>query len=146
MTPPSYFLRSIPQFHTDPLNSTHRFHTRTTPFQHTKSLSSTTKTPQFNTPLSYFLSEGCVELRGFWCETKGVLNWGVFNVELTGCVELSGFWCGTEGCVELRGLLNWGIFGVELRDFGGWKGVARLCGTNVLNWGGCGTKGDPFLR
>ena len=36
-------------------------------------------------------------------------------------VELRDFWCGTEG------------FGVELRDFGGWKGVALLCGTDVLN-------------
>ena len=57
---------STPQFHTDPPSSTNRFHTRTTPFQHpkslsstpktpllnTKSLSSTPKTPQFNTPLS----------------------------------------------------------------------------------------------
>ena len=43
------FGTSTPQFHTDPLSSTHRFHTRTTPFQLPKSLSSTPKSPQFNT-------------------------------------------------------------------------------------------------
>ena len=118
-------IRSTPQFHTDPLGSTHWFHTRTTPFQHPKLLSSiqktsllntkipqlnnknpsippplsstpktpqitpkipqfntliiskpktpqfhtplspTPKTPQFNTSLSYFFSEGRVELRSF---------------------------------------------------------------------------------
>ena len=42
-------------------------------------------------------------------------------------------------------VLNWGVFGVELRDFGGWKGVALLCGIDVLNWGGCETEGDPSL-
>ena len=52
VTPLSYFLRSTPQFHTDPLSSTHRFNTRTTPFQHPKFLSSTPKTPQFHLPLS----------------------------------------------------------------------------------------------
>ena len=40
---------STPQFHTDPLSSTHQLHTRTTPFQPEKSLSSTPKTRQFNT-------------------------------------------------------------------------------------------------
>ena len=57
-------------------------------------------------------------------ELRDVLNWGIFNV------ELRGFWYGTEGSV-----LNWGVFGVELRDFGGGKGMAFLCGTDVLNWG-----------
>ena len=34
---------------------------------------------------------------------------------------------------------------MELRDFGGWKGVALLCWTGVLNWGGGdGTEGDPL--
>ena len=53
------------------------------------------------------------------CETKGfpVWNWGV---------------CWTEGF----SVLSRGVFGVELRDFGGWKGVALLCGIDVLNWGG----------
>ena len=40
---------SIPPFQTDLLSSTHRFHTRTTPFKHPKSLSSTPKPPQFHT-------------------------------------------------------------------------------------------------
>ena len=83
---------STPQFYTDPLSSTNRFHTRTTPFQHPKSvsstpkaLSSTPKTPQFH-PLLL------------------VWNWGVFVAELRDfgaekewpfCEELRG--CGTEG-------------------------------------------------
>ena len=59
--------------------------------------------------------------------------------------------CGTEEVlvlnrgffgVELRGVLNWGVFDVELWGFGGWKGVALLCGTDELNWAGCGTEGD----
>ena len=119
------------------ISSTQKGHSFSAP----KSLSSTPKTPQFNTTPSVphkkarykrqkrlykaFLcgTEG-VELRGFRCGTEGggtegflVWNWGV-------CVELRGFWCGTEG-------------------FWGWKGVALLCGTDVLNWGGCGTEGDP---
>ena len=48
------------------------------------SLSSTLKTPQFNTPLRQKIAEGCVELRGFWCGTEAY-------------VEQRGFWCGTEG-------------------------------------------------
>ena len=52
---PTYFsycrkITSTPQFHTDPFSSTHQFHTRTTPFQPPKSLSSTLKIPKFNTP------------------------------------------------------------------------------------------------
>ena len=74
--------------------------------------------PQFQTKIPQFLSESCVELRGFWCGTEGflVLNWGIFGV------ELRGFWCGTERfwglkrscpfvwifCVELRVVWNWG--------------------------------------
>ena len=67
----------------------------------------------------------CLELRGFLCGTEGFLmwNWGGWNWGVFG-VELRGFWCGTE-------------------EFWGWKGVALLCGIDVLNWGGCGTEGDP---
>ena len=63
-------ISSIPQFHKDPLSSTHRLLTRTTPLQHQnplvlnqnpsfpqppsvqhpKFISSTPKTPQFHTP------------------------------------------------------------------------------------------------
>ena len=46
--------QSTPQFNTEPLSSTHRFSTRTTPFQHPKSLNSTPKTPQFNTKIPQF--------------------------------------------------------------------------------------------
>ena len=41
-------------FSVKPLSSTHRFHARTTPFQHPKSLSSTPKTPQFNIKIPQF--------------------------------------------------------------------------------------------
>ena len=91
---------STTQFHTDPLSSTRRFHTRTTPFQHPKSLSSTPKSPQFHTK-NFFVwgvswTEGCVELedfglelRGFWCWTEGF-----WVLKRCGpCVKLM---CGTE--------------------------------------------------
>ena len=69
-------LRSTLKFHTDPLSSTYRFHTRTKPFQnpsvqHQNPLSSTQKTPK---------NDGC-ELKGFWRGTD-VLNQGGFGVEL----------------------------------------------------------------
>ena len=35
---------------------------------------------------------------------------------------------------------------VKLRDFRGWKIVALLCSTDVLNWRGCGTEEDPSLE
>ena len=41
-----------------------------------------------------------------------------------------GFRCGTEA------VLNLGVFVDELRRFGRSEGVALLCGTDVLNWGG----------
>ena len=67
--------------------------------------------------------------QGQGCGTEGFLvwNWGV---------------CWTDGF----SVLNRGVFGVELMDFKGWKGVALLCGTEVLNWGGCGTEGNPWSR
>ena len=78
------FKKSTPKFHTDPLSSTHQFHTRTTPFQAQKSPSFTSKTPQFNTPTPSVQhiphtknpsvphrkplssTPKCVELRGVW--------------------------------------------------------------------------------
>ena len=51
----------------------------------------------------------------------------------------------TEGCVELRSVWNWGLFGVELKDLGDWKGVALLCGTDVLNWGAVELRAILFL-
>ena len=63
---------STPQFHKDPISSTHQFNTRTTPFQHRKSLSSTPKsldstpkTPQFNTPRSSTSELAYIE---FFCQ------------------------------------------------------------------------------
>ena len=116
-----------------PLSSTHQFHTRTTPSQPPKSLSSTLKSPQFHTKKSYCKAR---LFRAFWCWTQGffVLNWG-------GCVELRVFWNGTEG-----GVLNWGVFGVELRDFGAEKEwpfcLELMCWTEgVSNWGGPTIKG-----
>ena len=53
------------------------------------------------------------------------LTWGVFGVELRGV-------CGTEG-----GVWNWGDV---------WKGVALLCGTDVLNWGGWNWGGPSSSR
>ena len=82
--------------------------------------------PQFHTKIPQFLSERCVELRGFWCGTERGWNLGVFGIEPRGFgLELRGFRCGTGG-------------------FGGWKGVALLCRTDLLNWGGCGTEADSL--
>ena len=53
------FRLSTPQFHTDPLSSTHKFNRRNTSFQNPKSLSSTRKIPQFNTPLSLYRAIFC---------------------------------------------------------------------------------------
>ena len=112
---------STTQFHTDPLSSTRRFHTRTTPFQHPKSLSSTPKSPQFHTKNFFVWGVS-------WTEGFSVRNWGCvelreFGVELR-CVELKGFWCGTEGA-ELKGW-NWGVL--------------------VWSWGVCGTEGFLGLK
>ena len=108
---------SIPQFHTDPLISTNRFHTRTTPFQHLKSLSSTPKTPLFHTknpsvphqkPLSW--THPSVPHQKLLSSTPKTLrfntkiepeNFSVFGVELRVC------W--TEGFL----MLNWGISGAN---------------------------------
>ena len=101
-----------PQFHTDPLSSTHQFHTRTTPYRHPKPLSSSHASVPHRKPLSsthfFFVSFLGGEPEGW--------NWGAFGV------ELRGFWCGTGGL--------WG-----------WKGVVLLCWTDVLNWRGVELRG-----
>ena len=79
-----------------PLSLTHKFNTRSTPFQHQKFLSSTHPSVNHH--------KRCVELRGFGVELSGVLNLGVFGV------ELRDFLCLTEGIL----VLNWEIFYVEL--------------------------------
>ena len=50
-------------------------------------------------------------------------------------------------------VLKWRFLCVELtlflcltKDFGGWKGVARLCWTDVLNWRVCWTKVSSDLK
>ena len=73
--------KSIPQFHTDPLSSTHRAHTRTTPFQHPKSLTSTPKTPHFNTKIPQ-LHTKTPQFHTCLSSTPKTLNWGLFGVEL----------------------------------------------------------------
>ena len=80
-----------------PLSSTHRFHTRTTPFQHPKSLSSTPKTPQFNTKTAS-VQHRYIEL--FFL--RGVWNWGVCGTEGLRGLKRSGpfVW---NWCIELRG-------------------------------------------
>ena len=130
-----------PQFRTDSLSWTHRFHTRTTPFHHPKSLSSSPINSKFHTNYDIYVCEWLniqgslgkwaifsVELRGFRCGTEGfsVWNWA------GGGGKLRGFGCGTGRFL----VWNWGVFGVELRHFGGWKGVVLLYGTDVLKWEG----------
>ena len=100
-----------------PLSSTHRFETRTTPFQHPKSLSSTpksphfhTKTPQFNTKtpsVQHQKSLSSIPLSSTPKITQ--FNTPLFNTFLMLNREVFG--------VELWGVLNWGVFDVELRGF-----------------------------
>ena len=95
------------------------------PFQPLKPLSSTPKTPQFNTSLS-----STPKTEKFWCGTEWVLvlNWGGLGV------ELKGFRCWTEGFL----VLNRGILGAEK--------VWSLCWTYVLKWGGlCETEGYSYV-
>ena len=95
----------------------------------------------------------------FGVDLKGVLNWGIFGVELKGFgVELKGLWnwrvlvwnWGVFG-VELKGVWNWGVYGTEgggtegflVWNWGilGAEKVWSLFETDVLNWGGlCGTE------
>ena len=110
------FKWSTPQFHTDPLSSTHRFHPRTTPFQNRKSFSST---PKKAIELVWNWGVFSVEVRGMW-------NWGVFGVKLRG-LELRGFWCGTEGFL----VLNWRFLRAEKE----WLFCVELM---------CWTEGVPF--
>ena len=132
--------KSTPQFHTDPLGSTHRFHTRTIPFQRSKSLSSTPKTSQFNTKIPQFHTKNpSVPHRKSFSAThpsvphrlyravfclRGVLNWEVWWTEgflLWNWGVLMWNW-GEGGETEEFmmwnwGRWNWGFFGVELRGF-----------------------------
>ena len=124
---------STPQFHTDLLSSIHQFNTRTTPFQHQKSLRSTPKplisTPkitQFNTSLSFTQKL-----------LRSTPKTPQFNTTLSStpktprshtppCVreKLKGFSCGTEGFL----MLNWGILGAEKE----WSVCVELRGTHFL--------------
>ena len=124
-------------------------HKMATPFQPPKSLGTTSKTSQFNTPLSstpkvpqfntYSLYDIELFLSVSLCWTEGFLVWncGMYGIE--------GSRCGTEVFLvlnwgifglDLRDVLNWGVFDVVPKDFGAWKGVALLC------W----TEGNPFLE
>ena len=86
------YLKRVPLSSTPPQLNTSVPHKRAIPFQPRKSLSSTLKPLRQRKALYkrvlQFFSEGCVELRGFWCETEGV--------------ELRSFRCGTEGVLVLN--------------------------------------------
>ena len=113
--------KSYPQFHTDPLSSTHRFPTRTAQF-HTRNPSVPHQKPLSSTHWTYG-----VELRGVWywevfgVELRGVLNWGLFGI------EPRGFRCGTEGFL----VWNWGVCWAE--------------GFSVWNWGISGAEKVWFM-
>ena len=107
---------------------------------HQKSLSSTPKTPQFNTENLWVLHQkpissthSSVPHQKLLSSTPKPLSstpktpqfhTKIFRSLVFNCVEMKNFWCWTEECVELRGLC------VELRYFACWKGVVP-----VLNWG-----------
>ena len=135
---------STHQFHTDPLSSTNRFHTRTTPFQQKplsstpkslsstqKPLSSTPKTTQFHTkdhsvPHNPLFHTKNPSVQHTLKQKVFVWNWGVL-----------GFRCWTEGFL----VWNWGVCWTE-----GFLGL-KWSGPFVWNWcfelRGCGTEGDP---
>ena len=101
-----------PQFNT---SVPHRW---ATPFQPPKSLSSTPKTPQFNTtpsvphqkPLSsthspqfHTKNPSVPHKKALYKRTEGFFDVELRgSVELRGCVELMGFTCGTEGFWGLK--------------------------------------------
>ena len=127
--------------------------TRTTPFEHPKSLSLTPKTPQFNTKnlsvqhqkllsstpkTPHFNTKNpSVRPSVFWCGTEGggsegfvVWIWGLCGTEgflvlnrEVFGVDLRGFWCGTQG---FQGLKRSGSFV--------WNCCVEPRG--VWNWGG----------
>ena len=151
---------STHQFHTDLLSSTHRFHKRTTPFQHPKSLSSTPKNPSVSPFPQFHTKNSSVQHQNPLSSTPKIFQFHTpqFNTKTPSVLHQKSF-SSTHSSVQhsfcLRGVLNWEVFSVEprvwnsgvfrvgLRDFGAWKGVAVLCETDELNWGGCGTEGDP---
>ena len=100
----SFLQTSTLQFHTDPLCSAHLFNTRTTPFQHTKSLRSTPTTPQFNTKIPHLLTKNpsVQHTAHFHTENPSDSDAPQFNIKNPSVpliksyflsVELSSFWC-----------------------------------------------------
>ena len=100
----SFLRTTTSQFHTDPINSTHLFNTRTTPCQHPKSLSSTPTTPQFNTKIPHFHTKNPSVQHTAHFHTKNPSNPHIpqFNTENPSApliksyflsVELRDFWC-----------------------------------------------------
>ena len=85
---------------------TPQFNTRTTPFQHPKSISSTPKLLQFNSPFNSIHSSVFGEAF-FGVELRGALNGRDFGVEIiVSGVELRG----TLNKKPLIELLRWAIF------------------------------------
>ena len=145
---------STPQFHTDPLSSKHRFLTSTTPFQHPKSLSSTSKSsthpsvPQ-QKPLSSTPLSSTSESPQFNTKTPSFPHQKLLSSthpSIPHQKPLSSTPFLSKWCLELReggtdGFLLWnwgvcwteGVFGVELRDFESWIAVALLFWTFVFN-------------
>ena len=91
-----------------PPSFTHQFNTWTTSFQHPKSLSLTSKTPEFNTKnhsARFYRAIFCHFFMLNWevCWSEGFLvwNWGILGLKRSG----PSVW---NWCVELRGVWNWG--------------------------------------
>ena len=100
---------------------------RATPFKHQKSLSSTPKTPQFNTknPSVQHQNLSVPHRKPLSSTSPSVLHKkplgstpSQFQTKNPSVQHLNPFG------VKLRVVWNWEAFGVELRDFWDWKGVA----------------------
>ena len=97
-----------------------------TSFPHKDHTFSAPKTSQFNTKIHQFHSKNPLSFTPKTPQFRPALS----STQKTPQFNTVFVW-GTEGSL----VWNWRFFGVRLRDSGGWKGVALLCGTDVLNWG-----------
>ena len=142
--PFSQVTKSTPQFHTDPLSSTHQFKTRATPFQQPKSVSSTPKKRQFNTKnLGFNTIKSVQHTRKFNTEKPSVEH-KKKNEKIALYKRASQFFSESEKCVELSFfvlkwrflVLNWRMCLIDAflcwtEGFWDWKGVGLLCWTEL---------------
>ena len=115
-----------------PLSSTHQFHTRTTPFQPSKPLSSTSKIPQFH-PSQFHIKNS-----QFHSKNPSVQH--TPSVPQRNSVSSPHQFQPPQFLIENPSVPHQKRVTVKLAYI-----ALFWCGTDVLNWEGCWTEGDPFL-